>query len=474
MKKKITALVLALILLCSFVPVFAETDEGEKAAGGLDYVVKLVDFFYYKETNFQEWFQESLKNYLTEHPERMGDVLSSMLGTLDENSAYLNEGASAEMDILQSGEICGIGITVGEKGEGLLVNSTIPDGPAERAGIKAGDVIMKIDGQSVAHLTQNECISLLRGEKGTEVQVSVFRTTEAELLVFDLIRSPVHPVEVSSAMVAEDIGYMRLYSFTTGVYEDFEEQRASLKEQGATKLILDLRDNLGGVTTEAMLIANAFLPEDAVIMTETYREPEETRTYTADGTGEDWEVVVLINRNTASASEILCGALKCNGIATVLGQRSYGKASMQMRYPLNDTESVKITVGHYLLPDDSNIHGVGITPDEIIKNRTRPVNMDEDFKKLDINRRLTVGDEGDDVYAVEEYLDAMGYGTGEVDGVFDVFTEQAVWSFQRENSLFPYGVADFNTQLKMYEVLEGYEILEDRQFERAVEILSEK
>ncbi|MBQ1935486.1 MAG: peptidoglycan-binding protein, partial [Clostridia bacterium] len=88
--------------------------------------------------------------------------------------------------------------------------------------------------------------------------------------------------------------------------------------------------------------------------------------------------------------------------------------------------------------------------------------------------RLTVGDEGDDVYAVEEYLDAMGYGTGKVDGVFDVFTEQAVWSFQRENALFPYGVADFNTQLKMHEVLEGFEILEDRQFERAVEILSEK
>lgn len=473
MKKKISALLAAVLLLCGSVSAFAQ-EAGEKAVEDMEFVVDLVDFFYYKEPDFEAWFYESLQNYLKEHPERLPDVLSAMLGTLDENSAYLNEGESAEMDILQTGEIYGIGITVGEKGEGLLIHGTLPDGPAERAGLRAGDVIMRIDGQSIAALDQAACLSLLRGELGSEVRVEVSRAGEAELLVFDLIRAPVHVVEVSSAMVTEDIGYIRIHSFFTGVAADFEEQRAALKEQGAKKLILDLRDNLGGVTGEALLVANSFLPKDAVLITETYREPGEAKTYQADGTGESWETVVLMNRNTASASEILCGALKANGVATVIGQRSYGKASIQVRFMISDTESVKITVGHYLLPDGSNIHGVGITPDEIIKNRIRPVNMDEDFSALDITRRLYVGDEGEDVYAVEEYLDAMGYGTGEIDGVYDAFTEQAVWSFQRENGLFPYGVADFTTQLQMCSVLEQYEMVEDRQFERAVEILEGK
>lgn len=471
MKKKILALLLALVLVSGSLPVFAE--EGERAVSDMEFVVDLVDLFYYEEPDFESWFYESLKTYLSEHPDRLPEVLSAMLGTLDENSAYLNESKSAEMDILQSGEIYGIGITVGEKGEGLWVQATIPDGPAERAGIRAGDMIMRIDGQSVAPLDQNGCIAMLRGELGTEVTVEILRAGEEALLTFELIRAPVHAVEVSSAMVGEDIGYIKIHSFTSGVAEDFAERLATLKEQGAKKLVLDLRDNLGGVTTEAILIANSFLPKDAVIMTETYREPEEKRIYTADGTGEEWPMVVLINRNTASASEILCGALKENGVATVVGQKSYGKASRQMRFMISETESVKITIGHYLIPGDINIHGVGITPDEIVRNRTRAVDIDEDFSYLDITRRLSVGDEGEDVYAVEEYLDAMGYGTGKVDGKFDALTEQAIWSFQRENDLFPYGVADFTTQLALCSVLEQYKLMEDRQFDRAIEILKQ-
>ncbi len=469
MKKQLTALLLVLLLLCNF-SVFA-TEEGELAADKFEYVVDLTGLLYYEEPEFESLFFDTLQTYLEENPDELGKVLSIMLGKLDENSDYLNESQSAQMDILQSGEIYGIGITVGEKGKGLLVQSTLPDGPAERAGIRAGDMIMTIDGESVLPLDQAGCIALIRGELGTEVTVEIQRGNDPELLSFTLIRAPVHPTEVSSGMADDKIGYVRIYSFTTGVAADVAAQVAELKEKGAEKLIIDLRDNLGGVATEAIALANAFLPKDAVIMTETYRDPELTTVYRADGTGEVWPMVVLVNENTASASEILCGALKENKVATVIGRRTYGKASMQVRFMLSKTESVKITVGHYLIPGDINIHGIGIDPDESIRNRTRKVDMETDFPALSITRRLYVGDEGEDVRVVEEYLKAMGYGTGEVDGVFDTFTEQAVWCFQREHDLFPYGVADFTTQLNLCSELEKFEILEDRQFNRAVEIL---
>lgn len=471
MKKKFLVWILAVVLLWSSVPVFAEESTGEEAVEYFGFVRDLVDAFYYTEPDFEDLFYETICAYLEEHPDQLPEFLSKMLGNLDANSAYLNEGESAKMDTLQTGEICGIGIMVGEKGEGLLVQATMEDGPAERAGIHAGDMIMTIDGQSIAGLDQESCIALLRGEKGTEVTVTVRREGTAEVLSFTLVRAPVHATEVSSTMLTEDMGYIRIYSFSTGVAEDVAEQLAALKEKGACSLVLDLRDNLGGVTTEAIRVANSFLPKDAVIMTENYREAELTNVYRADGTGESWPMVVLINENTASASEILCGALKENNVATVVGQTSYGKASMQIRFRLNAKESVKITVGHYLIPGDIDIHGKGIVPDEKVKNRLRAVDLENDFSKLEITRRLTVGDEGEDVYAVEEYLDAMGYGTGEVDGVFDTFTEQAVWSFQRENGLFPYGVADFTTQLNLSSVLQGMEILEDRQLNRAIELL---
>lgn len=471
MKRKVLVWLLVLVLAWGNLPAFAAMTEGEIAADDFQYVRYLIDALYYEEVDTEALLLDTIAGYIEDNPELLGEMLTRLLGNLDENSGYLNEGESAAMDILQTGEIYGIGITVGEKGEGLLVQSPIDGGPAERAGIRAGDLIMTIDGRSVAGFDQNTCISMLRGELGTEVTVGIRREGEPELLTFTLVRAPVHAVEVGSHMVTDEIGYLKIYSFTTGVAADVESQLAALQEAGAKSLILDLRDNLGGVTTEAIAVANLFLPKDAVIVTEQYRDPELTQVYTADGTGEDWPMVVLINENTASASEILCGALKQNEAATVVGQTSYGKGSMQVRVKLNETESVKITVGHYLIPGDVDIHKKGIVPDEKVKNRLRPVDIDNDFSKLDITRRLTVGDEGDDVYAVEEYLDAMGYGTGEIDGVFDTYTAQAVWSFQRENDLFPYGVADFTTQLNLSSILQGMEILEDRQFDRAVEIL---
>lgn len=469
MKKQLTALLLAVLLLCN-ISVFA-TEEGELAGAKFDYVVGVTDLLYYEEPEFESLFSDTIKSYLEEHPDALGDILTIMLGKLDENSDYLNEIQNDNLDLLETGEIYGIGITVGEKGKGLLVDSVLPDGPAERAGIRAEDMIMTVDGKSLEALSQNECIALIRGERGTEVTVEILRENEPELLSFTLIRAPVHANVVVSQMVNDTIGYVRIASFTAGVSDDVADQVSTLKEKGAKKLIIDLRENRGGMSDEAIRVANAFLPKGATIMTETYRDPEMNKKYQADGTGEIWPMVLLVNENTASASEILCGALKENKVATVVGRRTYGKASMQARFMLSKTESVKITIGHYLIPGDIDIHGQGIDPDENIRNRTRKVDMETDFPALSITRRLYVGDEGEDVRVVEQYLKAMGYGTGEVDGKFDTHTEQAVWCFQREHDLFPYGVADFTTQLNLCSELEKREVLEDRQFDRAVEIL---
>ena len=186
MKKRLTALLLALLLLCSFSAFAAE--EGELAAIKFEYVVDLADLLYYEEPEFEDLYFKTLQTYLEEHPDQLGEILSIMLGNLDENSDYLNETRSAEMDILQTGEIYGIGITVGEKGQGLLVQTALPDGPAERAGIRAGDLIMTVDGKSLAPLDQNGCIALIRGELGTEVTVEIQRGNDPELLSFTLIR----------------------------------------------------------------------------------------------------------------------------------------------------------------------------------------------------------------------------------------------------------------------------------------------
>jgi len=300
----------------------------------------------------------------------MDSAINGLLQSLDPYSAYLPPENFSEMQTETSGEFGGLGIEVSMESGVVKVISPIDDTPASRAGIKAGDYIVKIQDIQVQGKSLSEAVDLMRGPVGSSIELTIRRRGEKKALTFDIVREVIEIQSVKSDLLKDNIGYIRLTSFNENSDKQIEDKIKELeKNQNINAYILDLRNNPGGLLSQAIRISDFFLDNGEIVSTKSRKISENRKWFAKKGDITNGKtLVVLINYGSASASEIVAGALKDHKRAIILGENSYGKGSVQSIIPLKNKGAIKLTVAKYYLPSGKSISEVGVKPDiEIIE-----------------------------------------------------------------------------------------------------------
>jgi carboxyl-terminal processing protease len=293
-------------------------------------------------------------------------AIRGMIAELDPHSAYLDERSFEDLQVHTSGEFGGIGIEVGMEDGFVKVISPIDGTPAHKAGIQAGDLIIRLDDQPVKGMSLSEAVEKMRGPKGSELNLIIIRQGVEQPMEITLTRDVIRVRSVRTQILDDYYAYIRIAQFQVGTGPDMVQAVRKMKEEheGLKGIILDLRNNPGGVLQASVDVTDAFLDGGLVVYTEGRLENSDVRYYANPGDiAEDVPVVVLINEGSASASEIVAGALQDQGRAMVLGTRSFGKGSVQTVVPISETRAVKLTTALYYTPDGRSIQAQGIAPD---------------------------------------------------------------------------------------------------------------
>lgn len=289
-----------------------------------------------------------------------------MAGVGDRYTYYLTEDSLDQYMENSNGNFDGVGIEVYSTQEGEVIISSVMAGqPAETAGMMAGDVIIGVDGEDMRGKVISDVAAKIRGKHGTEVTIQVLRRSTGETLEFTMERTTVVLESVSSRMIDGTIGYISLTGFKENTYTQFKEALDALQEAGMKGLILDLRDNPGGLVKSVYEIGEELLPEGTMVYT--LDKNENRNDLKCDGEYLDIPLVVLVNENSASASEIFAGAVKDTGRGTLVGTQTFGKGLVQRLFTLPDGSGLNITIQKYYTPNGTSIHGVGIEPDEVVQ-----------------------------------------------------------------------------------------------------------
>ena len=318
--------------------------------------------------------------------ESMDSAINGLLQSLDPYSGYMSPEIFNEMQTETSGEFGGLGIEVSMESGVVKVISPIDDTPASRAGIKAGDYIVKIAETQVQGKSLSEAVDLMRGPVGSGIELTVRRRGEKKALTFYIVREIIQIKSVKSDLIEKEIGYIRLTSFNENSGRQIEKEIKKLeKNHNIKSYILDLRNNPGGLLSQAIKISDFFLDSGEIVSTKSRKASENRKWFAKKGdlTGGN-ALIVLINYGSASASEIVAGALKDHKRAILLGESSYGKGSVQSIIPLKNKGAIRLTVAKYYLPSGKSISEVGVSPDIEISEET------EDFRiKTDTDNQLS-------------------------------------------------------------------------------------
>ena len=322
---------------------------------------------YQKIDLFGEVLEKINKEYVDEinQSESMDSAINGLLQSLDPYSAYMSPEIFNEMQTETSGEFGGLGIEVGMESGVVKVISPIDDTPASRAGIKAGDYIVKINNIQVQGKSLSEAVDLMRGPVGSGIELTIRRRGEKKALTFKIIREVIQIQSVKSELLEEDIGYIRLTSFNENSGKQVEKNIKDLEKKNNIKsYILDLRNNPGGLLSQAIKISDFFLNNGEIVSTKSRKVSENRKWFASEGDlTKGKTLIVLINYGSASASEIVAGALKDHKRAILLGENSYGKGSVQSIIPLKNDGAIRLTVAKYYLPSGKSISEVGVSPD---------------------------------------------------------------------------------------------------------------
>jgi carboxyl-terminal processing protease len=317
---------------------------------------------------FVEVFHKVKRDYVEDVSDKklLENAIRGMLEGLDPHSAYLDETAYSELQEGTTGEFGGLGIEIGSEDGLIKIISPIDDTPASRAGIQAGDTIIRLDGAPVRDMSINEAVKKMRGEVGTSIELTLMREGVAQPLEMQLVRDRIKIRSVRSRELEPGLGYLRVSAFQANTGEDFVAELDRLKagKDGLKGLILDLRNNPGGVLGAAVAVSDAFLESGRIVYTEG-RVADARMSFDAKAPDllAGAPLVVLINEGSASASEIVAGALQDRGRAVLMGRKSFGKGSVQTILPMNDESAIKITTARYFTPSGRSIQAQGVVPD---------------------------------------------------------------------------------------------------------------
>ena len=292
-------------------------------------------------------------------------ALKGLLSNLDAHSSFMDKKSFKELSVQTSGEFGGLGISVGMRDGVLTVIAPLKDTPADKAGVKSEDIILKIDDKATIGMTIDEAVAIMRGKPKTDIVLTIIRKGETKPVVIKITRDIIEIESVHAKKIENDILYIRVASFDKKVVENVK--KALKKDGNRTGIILDLRNNPGGLLDQAVGLADIFV-DSGVIVSQKGRDSEENIEFkaTSEGTKADIPIVVLVNGGSASASEIVSGALQDFKRAIVVGKKTFGKGSVQVVMPVGEGEALRLTVARYYLPSGRTIQAKGVTPDIIV------------------------------------------------------------------------------------------------------------
>lgn len=323
---------------------------------------------------FTDVYARIKKDYVfeVEDKELLENAIRGMLTGLDPHSTFLNEEEFRELQIGTTGEFGGLGIEVGMEDGFVKVIAPIDDTPAQRAGVEAGDLIIRLDDKPVKGLTLNDAVKIMRGKKGTDITLTIVREGSDKPLKITITRDIIRVKSVKKRILEPGFGYVRVTNFQSKTTRNLIDAVDDLEKENGAKLkglILDLRNNPGGVLTGAVGVSDAFLDKGLIVYTEGRVEDSELRYSATDGDVLDGApLVVLINGGSASASEIVAGAMQDHKRAIIMGTKSFGKGSVQTILPLKENVALKLTTARYFTPSGNSIQAEGIEPDIVLEN----------------------------------------------------------------------------------------------------------
>jgi len=360
---------------------------------------------------FTQVFEQIRRGYVEEvkDTELLENAIAGLLLELDPHSAYLKKSDYEELQESATGEYSGLGLEVGAEGGMIKIISPIDDTPAAKAGIKAGDLIVEVDGMPVRGMALQKAIDKLRGEKGTSIDLTVLRDGQEMPINFTIIRDTIQLSSVRSRVLEPGYGYVRISQFQTSSGDDFKKELRDLKQRETPLkgVIIDLRNNPGGLVPASVEISDAVLDGGTVVYTEG-RLPSSNSNYQATEGDllEGIPIVVLINGGSASASEIVAGSLQDHRRAAILGTQSFGKGSVQTVIPLGDGRAIKLTTARYFTPNGRSIQAEGIVPDIVVEPaEIRRYQVRDRVREEDLEGHLEqAGDEGVTAAETEEDL----------------------------------------------------------------------
>ena len=436
----------------STVPDYNDIDSGERE--------ELAAFLEVLDTLSKRYIEEVSVDELIE------EAIKGMVNSLDdEQTSYMDSDYWQKMIDSMKGSFSGIGVEIASVEGIITIINPIRGTPGEQAGLMTEDRIVEVDGQDIKGITAMDAVSLIRGPEGTTVTLKVERDSEPDLLIFKIVRSNIMLPSVSSQMLQNNIGYIEIVTFDDHTGEDFSVALMELENKKISGLILDLRNNPGGLLSEAVKVAQELLPAGPI----TYmvdRDGNKIDTYYSYGIAKPYRIVALVNAYSASAAEIIAGALQDSNAGVLVGTKTFGKATVQHLQDLPGNTGLRYTVAKYRTPNDRDIHGVGLEPDFFVELPNiayhHPITLD-----------LKKNDENSNVAHLQRILLTIGYNVQE-SGVFDGSTEKAVRSFQSKHGLTVTGEVKHDTRKKLLEELDNTLEKLDTQKLKAIGILSKQ
>lgn len=470
LKKLISSLIAVVTVISVSFGAFAQSEpmaeDGETAkklvTQGANFILQKYKF----DITRDELYADTLMKLLESHPELTEEAFKAMYSGLDEHSAYYTQEEYDYFINSMSGEFSGIGVVITAINDGLLVTNVTSGSAAMDAGIKENDIIISADGTDIRGMPIEQAKLYITGEVGTYVKIGFIR--DGEYLEFNVMRKPVVVEPGMFQIVDPKVGYICLETFDASAPELVDRALDAFDDAGITDIIFDVRSNPGGSVNSLVKISQRLIPKGPVIGFEYKNESKNTMLYSMCENAK-YRLIVLANENSASAAEAFCGAVQDSGVGFVLGTATYGKGTMQNLTDFKVGGGVKLTEAEYITRNGRHIDGVGIKPDEYSVDSVTTL-AESGYSDLDFENVYSVGDKGDAVLAINQRLWAIGFDVGIPTDEYTDKTYFAIYRFQSSAGLFPYGVCDISTQLKLEDMLQEAEIPDNAPYNTALEI----
>lgn len=413
----------------------------------------------------EEIVKNGLSKFLADNPDMLVPLLKSTFEELDDYSEFFTYEEYENYENSINKTFYGIGVLIQKNGDYVEITGfSEENGNAQRAGFQIGDKIFAVDGIECKGKSIDEVRNMIVGDLGTITDITVLRGTEK--LNITARRVAVHQDTVTGGVFKGNIGYIKIVTFGNTTAEEFTAKLNEFRSKGVTQIIMDLRNNPGGLVTAAIDIAKQIVPRGKIIDL-VCRNEKENVTYRSELRETEFEFLVLVNGNTASSSEILASAMQDSGAARLVGTNTYGKAVVQQIYPLTNGMKFKLTMGQYITRNGKEINHIGLVPDEVIDNTTKKIDSMQ-YNQFDFKTKFAIGDNDIKVVAAKERLSMLGYFSNKTDDpVFDEDLRNAVAAFQASNNLCASGVLDIPTQVRLENMFEKLETTVDLQLQYA-------